>query len=206
MNVYCPSSEPNSCNIRGSLCNDLDITITDWSFDPDYLNINECVTNSEHNDGVSVSCNGQYSKVELFHNTETSQIECKYNNDKYCCPFRTNDIDSSCSNMVDGKCNVFCDFTNDLDGCSDRVLTSYDDETDLNVECSRYGSCDNLIVECPLNADCTFLCSSHESCHSVRIISENEGTSTVNITCVDHGGGYDVCIGAIIQTPKVCVV
>eukprot|EP01083_Nonionella_stella_P013907 39130_1 len=201
MEVFCPSSHPNACNIDGSLCNDFQITVNDWMFDDSYLNINECLTNKQNETGISVSCHSKYTKSELFYNSETSQIECKYNNNRYCCPFRQSG--GSCSNTNDEKCNVLCDFQHESDGCSYRVLQSKDDDTPLNVECTRYGSCDNTIVYCPLHADCTFLCTIHESCGSVEIISENEGTAVVDVTCVDTGGGYDVCIGAAIKAPKV---
>ena len=40
------------------------------------------------------------------------------------------DIESDCSNLNDGVCNIICDFSdrNEKDGCSNRELRSLNDE------------------------------------------------------------------------------
>ena len=190
-------------------------------FFDNYLNLINATTKTKSK--ISIQCTNKYTKSELFYNINTSRIEClgpargdeddddRNFNERYCCPFRTSPIDNggSCTYLdIDGRCNVLCDFAHFDDGCSDRLIESNGDQTDLIVECSSYWSCQNTIINCPSNANCKFVCHQHDSCKNVQVISHTDGDldgdTMIDIYCVDiSGGGYDICSSLIVYAPSV---
>ena len=216
--VFCPSYKSNQCIFSGTSCKNINLYIENWNFYDNYLNLQQC-SNKRDIKNIMIQCTNKYTKSELFYNINTSSLECLgskgdrdiIQNERFCCPFRTSPIDNggSCTYLdIDGNCNVICDFSNELDGCSDRLIESNGDQTDLIVTCSEYWSCQNSIINCPSNANCKFRCTTHDSCKNVQVISHTDGDldgdTLIDVYCVDvTGGGYDICSSMIIYAPSV---